>query len=458
MRLRVYLPEGAREWESSVGLFRVGRAESCALRFEGQAAKYSSWEHAEFSVDDEGGAHVSDLGSSNGTYVDGLRIAEAKPLWIGAVVQIGTKGPKLEVLELTPPARPAIAVSVSGKRPAANWRQRGPLIGLAVALLVIVGFFPTRKGGNAQPRPDAVQPQPAPEELAENGGGQRKKPDPPPPPIVPPVKPPDEKPASITPPTPPPPVPDDPWKVAKEAGLPAYRLIAIEDPKTETTWPYAGAVIVAPQALLTTADVGVELATFQARGMSIKILRDSHDAGMPVDRVRIHAAFQTATREEQLYFDLAILSTKERLTGAAALASAAELAAIERGQPLACVAINHNGEPIDRFHQLQPEWQMGNALPVTRLPSGAGAPRVLPLRGAFSDKWLGSPIFSDQGHLVALYCEPAPDDGGLPGRAVHFAKLIEPQLIELGLSQPENPIWVAPVVPPEPPSKKEPAK
>ncbi|HQU44613.1 MAG TPA: FHA domain-containing protein [Pirellulales bacterium] len=454
MRLRVYLPEGAREWESSVGLFRVGRADSCALRFEGQAAKYSSWEHAEFSVDDEGGAYVTDLGSSNGTYVDGLRIAEAKPLWIGAVVQIGTKGPKLEVLELTPPARPGIAVSVSGKRPAANWQRRGPLIGLAVALLVIFGFFLTRKGGNAQPRPEPIKPQPAHEELAENGGGQRKKPEPVNPPVIPPAKPTEEDPK----PPAPPPSPPDPWKAAKEAALPSYRLIAIENPKAETTWPYAGAVVIAPQALLTTADVGVELARNRQRGMNIKVLRDSQDSGVPVDRVRVYALFQAAPPDDQLYFDLAILSTTERLDGVATLAEPAELAAIEQVQPLACVAIDHTGEPINRFEPLAPKWQIGKVFAVMRHSAEAGAPRVLYLRGTFSDRFMGSPIFNDQGRLVALYCEPGADEAGQPERTLHYAKLIEPQVIQLGLSRSDDPLWVAPEIPPEPPTKEEPAK
>lgn len=61
MRLRVELPEKTLERESDVALFRVGRADTCALRFEGAAAKYSSWEHAEFRRDDEGNTYVSDF-------------------------------------------------------------------------------------------------------------------------------------------------------------------------------------------------------------------------------------------------------------------------------------------------------------------------------------------------------------------------------------------------------------
>ena len=470
MRLRVELPEGTTEWESDVALFRVGRADTCALRFEGAAAKYSSWEHAEFRRDDEGNTYVSDLESSNGTYVDGNRIGEPTPLWVGAVVQIGTKGPKLQVLELPRPAQPAVATASSAKGPAASRQQQALVIGLAVALLLVVGFLLFR-GGSSPPAPNVAE--------AANGkeSTEKDKDSGPNVGIEPkettqhaltsaPVNPPrqqqqhqqqtdDEPPVTAAPPKP---AVTDPWIAAKDAALPSYRLIAIEDPKTETTWPFAGAAVVAPQAMLTTADVGVELAKFQARGMNVKAVRDSQDAGVPVDRLRVHAAFQTASPEEQLFFDVAILHTSEPLTGAATRAPAAELATIERGQPLACIATDHTGEPINRFEPLSPEWRMSKVFAVTRLSSEAGAPRVLQVRGALSDKLSGSPIFNDQGHLVALYCEPAPGDGGPPDRALHYAKLIEPQFVELGLSASENPNWVAPVVPPQPPAKEKPAK
>jgi hypothetical protein len=94
---------------------------------------------------------------------------------------------------------------------------------------------------------------------------------------------------------------------------------------------------------------------------------------------------------------------------------------------------------------------------VTALSSEGGAPRLLHLRGAFGDKSSGSPIFDNQGRLVAVYCDAAADAAAAPDRAIHYAKLIEPKLIELGLSQTESPVWVAPVVPAAE-TPKEPAK
>lgn len=117
------------------------------------------------------------------------------------------------------------------------------------------------------------------------------------------------------------------------------------------------------------------------------------------------------------------------------------------------------GDPIDRFHKHQPELYSANVVKLTTLE--AGGSRLLHLRGSFCDSAAGGPIFNDQGNLVALYCEPAPAEpaakepippesaAGARGsrHPIHFAKLIDLQLIELGLSDKENKIWVSPVVP-----------
>ncbi|HEX7377486.1 MAG TPA: hypothetical protein VF278_10255, partial [Pirellulales bacterium] len=351
---------------------------------------------------------------------------------------------------------PLLGIDVS-RASASAPRARPQIARLHVAiaagvLLGAAGVFLFR-GGELGP-PAAVPAKPsAPEQLAPSSGANppaEKRLEPPPPSVSSPaiVL---EEPSQPTSP----PAPADPWAAAKAAGLPAYRLLVVEDTKTQTAWPYAGAVVVAPRVLLTTAGVGLELAKFRQREMAIKAVRDSQDGGTPVDQVRIHTAFQKATPEEQLYFDLAMISTAADLTGAAVQPSPADLAVIERGQPLACLATIHSGDPIDRFQQLSPEWQMGKVFAATALSSEAGAPRLLQVRGALSDKSSGSPIFNDRGQLVALYCEAAPDEGGPPERALHYARQIEPKLIELGLSKSKNPIWVEPDIPP-PEAKKEP--
>jgi pSer/pThr/pTyr-binding forkhead associated (FHA) protein len=101
------------EWNSSEVQFRAGRGDQCALRFQGDAAAFVSWDHADFALLADGLLHVTDLKSSNGTYVDGERIAAPTLLSVGSIVQMGQTGPRLEVLELGPVV-PAVAAPAHG--------------------------------------------------------------------------------------------------------------------------------------------------------------------------------------------------------------------------------------------------------------------------------------------------------------------------------------------------------
>jgi hypothetical protein len=471
VRLRVHSPEGTFDWESSAAHFRLGRGDACELRIEGKAAQFASWEHAGFSLGNDGANYVTDLGSSNGTYVDGVRISGTTAVRVGSIVQLGRAGPRLEVLALSsaapltePPALASGPVDSATARPRAfsksnGWQRRNVLVGAAIVLIAVVGVFVTRRAPPSPPPDDGNEktamgkhehPDHENDPLQDKDDRPEQKP-------VPSAKDPETPPAPQPAPVPvAPPATPDPWKDAKERGMAAYRLIVVEDPKTQATWPLAGAVIVGERALLTTAGVGAELAKLVEEGFRMKAIRGSQDAGAVINRVRLHAAFQPAGAAEQLYFDMALLNTAESPGDPADIASPAELAALERGQPLACIAIDQAGEVIDRFQQLQPELHQAKVFTVTSLETGG--PRLLHLRGSFSDNPSGSPIFNEQGHLVALYCEAAPAEAARGGQPIHYAKVIEPKLIELGLSGTETQIWVAPVAANPDPAKKESAK
>lgn len=435
MRLRIHRPEGTSEWESSVPIFRIGRADTCALRFEGESAKYAGWEHAEFSTDDQGGTYVTDMESKNGTYVNGARISAPTPLRVGSVVQIGTKGPKLDVLDLSrAPAQPAIAKSATA------WQPRWLIVGSAAAVLLLVGFLFLRKGDAPQPKAIAQDPsnddhQDQPQDEANQEAALRDKlqeNEPAAPPIKQPISPPEVK--SPAP------------AVAKDARLESFRLITVEDPETQTKRPFAGAVVVGPHALLTTANVAIELTKLRNRGWSIKVGRDSQDEGVPIEQIRVHALYQETEPDKQPYFDLALLSVNERLTGTTRQATHEELGALKQGAQLKCVAVNHSGDSFDRFEELRPEVYDAHVTNVSNLSPDPGAPRVLSLHGEFGENPSGSPIFDDRGHLVALYCDAAPLADGKPDRDNHYAAMVQPGLIKLGIAQAENQYWVAPTV------------
>ena len=441
MRLRLHLPEGTSEWESDVALFRIGRADSCALRFEGESAKYAGWEHAEFITDDQGRAYITDLQSKNGTYLDGVRISEPMSVRVGTIVQIGTKGPKLEVLELTPPERLRTAAADSSGRLTRQW----VIVGVAAALLVVIGVALSRKGG--EPPAEAGQPQanlPSPD-INDNDSRRADRSEP----VDPPEQAKDDK--------PPAPAVGPPQKTGEAQPRPpsapaqafaAYRLIVAEDPESHVTYPLSGAVAIADHTLLTTAAPTVELAKFVEKKWPLRAMKPSNGQSVAIRDLRIHPLFQQSEPADQPFFDAALLYTDEPLTDVAELPTDDDLERLELGRPLTCVAADHDRIPFKGVRELTPTAHQGIiAEPRYQRQSRAGGvPGLLVLKGRFHDWYFGSPIVNDRGHLVAIYCEQATDNA----TDKHFAKVIDPELIRIGLNERDSSIWVPVTASPDP--------
>ena len=80
---------------------RIGREPGSTILFSGEAAKVVSTRHAEIRL--EGGAWVvADLGSRNGTYLNGRRLAAATALKASDVIRLGESGPELRVVAIAP--------------------------------------------------------------------------------------------------------------------------------------------------------------------------------------------------------------------------------------------------------------------------------------------------------------------------------------------------------------------
>ncbi|MEP6690357.1 MAG: FHA domain-containing protein [Gemmatimonadaceae bacterium] len=77
----------------------LGRAASAAVRFDPHADGSVGRHHARIGWTDEQPTHfvLSDLGSRNGTFVNGRRIIHPVVLEAGDRVQLGTHGPEVEV-------------------------------------------------------------------------------------------------------------------------------------------------------------------------------------------------------------------------------------------------------------------------------------------------------------------------------------------------------------------------
>lgn len=82
-----------------------GRDPSCDVQFDEEQDDLVSRSHAviEWEEDDPSKITISDLLSSNGTYLNGDRVFGAVPLTTGDVMQLGKNGPTMRIdIETTP--------------------------------------------------------------------------------------------------------------------------------------------------------------------------------------------------------------------------------------------------------------------------------------------------------------------------------------------------------------------
>jgi pSer/pThr/pTyr-binding forkhead associated (FHA) protein len=88
--------EAGRSDSFPLGNVVIGRDESCDLRLDLHRDLEVSGRHAEIYLDPERGLRLRDLGSTNGTWLDGARIEDA-PLRSGARIELGRGGLLLRV-------------------------------------------------------------------------------------------------------------------------------------------------------------------------------------------------------------------------------------------------------------------------------------------------------------------------------------------------------------------------
>lgn len=132
---------GERQVLSAVDRIGLGRHPACAVAFDANRDLDASARHAELRPTDVGGWVLVDLGSANGTFVDGLRVSEvAIAPEVACLVQLGPAGPRVRILltsaeraaalpalSLAPPPRPrwvwpvVAAIGAAGVAAAVWW-------------------------------------------------------------------------------------------------------------------------------------------------------------------------------------------------------------------------------------------------------------------------------------------------------------------------------------------------
>jgi serine/threonine-protein kinase len=144
MKLRLQTlgsPSPSAAFETRGPVVHLGRDPGCEMAFaDSDGNRAVSWKHARIELS-PGGAYLTDLGSSNGTFVNDVRLSRPTPLKARDVIRLGLSGPELRVVE----------VELSEVRPPAPPRERRG----AVGGLPRPPKLPPRKEPAAKPLPPA---------------------------------------------------------------------------------------------------------------------------------------------------------------------------------------------------------------------------------------------------------------------------------------------------------------
>ena len=292
IQFQIHLPSAeVFPWEHAGSRLTIGRLPECDLSFRGPVGEIVSGRHALVELS-ASGALLTDLGSTNGTFLNGIRLARPAVLKVGDQVLLGQAGPRLDVLAVEvpslaaapqgPPALPiaggqavkapaAMALPVQSGVPSPIKRPLPTIAWIAAAVAVLAGgiWIVGAIGGARTNDADAMA------RVTKTNGETQKEDFDKGPNDAPPIKPDDPSPPGppVPPPSPPPPaveIDEKPWMAAdlvlvnpvhfavalEQFGEPAgYKLLAKAEGEAaalaaEVAWQ-SGISIIADEAALT---------------------------------------------------------------------------------------------------------------------------------------------------------------------------------------------------------------
>ena len=495
MAVEIVVFSGARQGERlelDAGEFRVGGEPDCEVFFDPQADPGAGDRSALFRLADDGwyvksiGAgellvnqqpvsgkarirsgdvvRMSDRGPDfSFTIVTAATKAAAKPpepapVWLPPSAATLASPPSLSPEDVsplpsaspTPSGEAATAAPVSatsdefGKR--AFWLAGGLAVSAMFFLLVVCillfvlvySLISPSDGSGPSPRKDGTIVQ-----------IERATPKPEPGPTPPPEPSPDPWDTERTPPPEPSP---DPWVAAFAQVKDAIYLLEVES--SEYCWVLGTCCAISEDTLLCTARAACEMEWLRHEGQTAEkgpleykfsVTSRPSSKRLPVKESRIYAPF-AKEQEKWVYVDLAVLTVDGPLAQVASLASQDELKELTTDYPLAVVGVGHEGERISKSFAGEPELAVGGIYLITRFDESPGSPWVLHLKMEAPKNARGSPVINERGKIVGVYSVATPPQGGVDMN-LHWAPVVEPELIQTWIQDRDTTLWIPPFVP-----------
>lgn len=186
MRFRFTFVSGARAGQQVVvdkRVVRIGRDPSCDVALDPVADAAASSNHAQIMLLDNGQVLLSDLGSSNGTFIGDQKVTSAVPIATGTTITLGKDGPQLTLTIEPPEPAPAPAAAAA---PAAAPQKKSAKTGCIVAAVLLLVGVPCLLGiaaliyylSPAQPAPATGEAPAAPVEVEEEVAEAEPEPEP----------------------------------------------------------------------------------------------------------------------------------------------------------------------------------------------------------------------------------------------------------------------------------------
>jgi hypothetical protein len=483
MAVGITILSGARQAQE-VGLdqpeFRAGDDPACEVYFDPRLDPGASGGRAQFQLGSDGW-YVKNIGEGP-LLINGVRAEGRVRLRSADVVRLMPAGPEFsfKLLATLPPGRspfaprkdvlsqgerrpsamplaqPAVGVDRSVQQtlaePRSNWAMPAAIaLGTLVGLLIL---YLTTRPPTESPNAEAVA---GVQRAAQNPAQAKDEP----PPAVSEVDRPrgnnaspsakadetqsvvQEEPAKSDAGEPNPPIAGE----SNEAADDAVFLVLVEEPKSAAAWPFGTAAAITDHTLLTSATVAIGLADFRNKGWKLWAMNQRLGLKSAVNDLRVHAGFVGAqgTPEKQVYADVGLVTVADSLPKQLSLATADELAELDRGLPVTLLGYLYENEPIDRFQSFLPDPHAGKIFIITSLPPSPGGPRLMHVRAELSGKMYGAPILNSAGHLLGVFAETALPEPGAADLHVHYAPVAVAAPIDRWIKDHDEQWWVAPI-------------